>query len=121
MPDLHSLNYKQRLAAAWPDPAPMGPGPGSKPAAAAPAPAPAAPAAERPPFLELARARSASEHAKRLSELAWPDDLQPAGSMGDDNADPAEESLEAMRSRRAALEAQLGALESRIRAIDPQG
>ena len=85
------MTYHQRLAAAWPDPVEMKPGPAAKPAAKA-APAPA----EKPPFMELARAKSAAQHARQLLEKAWPDGLS-AVDKGQDDPDPDQARAEELR------------------------
>ncbi len=78
------MNYRQRMAAAWPDER-LDP---RQPAATAAKAKPAAPAQDAPPFRELAQARSAAAHAKDLLNAAWPDEMQLAGAQGQDDVDP---------------------------------
>jgi hypothetical protein len=87
-PDPRNLNYRQRLAMAWPDERPFGTPVNRQPAPAAPAPAPAAPAAEAPTAptaLDLARKQGARELQLAAAEAAWPDDM--VVSKGQDDVD----------------------------------
>lgn len=107
------MTYHQRLAAAWPDPVDQRPGPAAKPAAKA---APAAPAPEAPPFRELARTRSAAQHARQLLNEAWPDDM-PAVAQGQDDTDPDEARAREIRE----LDAEIELIQARKAKLTGQG